>query len=107
MHEIFKGKSEVGYYGLFPLFDEFMKVKNFPMDKQMEIKIYLDFLMARAKGEVKTDARFIREFVMNHPKYEKDSVVSDPIMYDLLKTIDSMSRDDYSLNLFSTKSKKQ
>jgi hypothetical protein len=27
-------------------------------------------------GELMTDAKYIREFVLNHPKYQKDSIVT-------------------------------
>lgn len=84
IHEILEGKPEIGYIGLFKLFEEFMKVKNFAADKVAEIRMHLDFLLARAKGEVKTDAKFIRDFVTSHPDYKQDSNVSDKIMFDLL-----------------------
>jgi glutamate--cysteine ligase catalytic subunit len=100
LHEILAGKPELNYVGIYPLIDEFMAIKNYSADQKMEVKMYLDFLLARAKGEVKTDAKFIRDFVMNHEKYEKDSYVRDEIMFDLLKTIDTMSRDDYNMRLF-------
>jgi glutamate--cysteine ligase catalytic subunit len=102
LHEILAGKPETGYVGLLPLMYEFMKVKNFSMDQVNEIRMYLDFLLARAKGEIKTDAKFIRDFIASHPTYEKDSYVRDETMFDLLRTIDSMSRDDSNLSLFST-----
>jgi len=100
LHEVFKGKPEIGFVGLYPLFREFMKIKDYSIDQQIEINMYLDFLMGRAKGEVKTDAKFIRDFIQNHEKYEKNSYVCDVVMRDLLKMIDTMSRDDYALNLF-------
>lgn len=100
MHEILGGKKETGYIGILPLIQEFMTVKNYSIDHMNEINMYLNFLLARAKGEIKTDAKFIRDFITQHPKYMKDSYVPDEIMYELLKTIDSMSRDDYNLSLF-------
>lgn len=50
--------------------------------------------MARAKGEVKTGARLIREFVLKHPAYKQDSIVSSEIAFDLVKSI-----MEYSSNL--------
>ena len=35
-------------------------------------------------GELITDAQYIRKFVYNHPKYNKDSIVSDVIIYIIL-----------------------
>lgn len=43
--------------------------------------------MARAKGEVKTGARLIRDFVMAHPEYKNDSIVPNSISFDLVKAI--------------------
>lgn len=42
-------------------------------------------------GKLKTAARFIREFVQNHPDYKQDSVVSESINYDLLKKCANIS----------------
>ncbi len=37
-----------------------------------------------------TNARFLRQFVLNHPKYENDSIVSEEINYDLFCQIDKI-----------------
>ena len=44
---------------------------------------YLDFIHKRATGEILTGASWMRQFVMNHPAYKHDSIVSDEIAYDL------------------------
>ena len=43
-------------------------------------------------GELLTTARWIRNFVHNHPDYKKDSVVSDKINYDLVCRCDDITR---------------
>jgi len=55
--------------------------------------MYLTFLLERAKGEIKTGARFIRDFVLNHKDYKNDSVVSNQISYDLMSSIINMNSD--------------
>ena len=35
-------------------------------------------------GRLKTTARWIRDFVMEHPEYNHDSVVSEAVSYDLV-----------------------
>jgi Glutamate-cysteine ligase len=35
-------------------------------------------------GQIKTMARWIRDFVASHPSYEQDSVVNEQICYDLV-----------------------
>ena len=46
--------------------------------------IYLDFINKRASGEILTGAAWMRNFVMNHPAYKHDSIVSQEIAYDML-----------------------
>ena len=40
---------------------------------------------------MKTGARLIRDFVLSHPEYKHDSIVSNSIVYDLVKRIDGYS----------------
>ena len=49
--------------------------------------LYLSFTLARAKGEVMTGASYIRELVLNHPEYKKDSLVTPRMAYDLISNI--------------------
>lgn len=39
-----------------------------------------------------TTARWMREFVRNHPEYKKDSVVNDRICYDLMYKCDRIGK---------------
>ena len=57
------------------LIRKFMNVKNYSQDSMEQIEVILDFLVARSKGEVPTGAKFIREYVLNHCHYKKDSKV--------------------------------
>lgn len=50
-------------------------------------------MLERSKGEVKTGARFIRDFVLNHVDYKHDSIVSNKIAYDLMSSIINMNND--------------
>jgi glutamate--cysteine ligase catalytic subunit len=67
--EILVGKEEIGFKGIYPLIEEFMEEQAYPKDKVAQVRIFLAFLLERAKGEVKTGARFIRDFVLEHPEY--------------------------------------
>lgn len=42
-----------------------------------------------------TGAAYIRQFVMNHPAYKKDSVVSSEITYDLVKRANQIATGEY------------
>lgn len=48
---------------------------------------YINFVENRASGLSPTPARLIRDFVTKHPEYAHNSLVSDEIIYDLMKTI--------------------
>jgi hypothetical protein len=47
-----------------------MKIKEYNLEYQKQILEILDFLMARAKGEVPTGANFIRQYITKHPLYK-------------------------------------
>ena len=83
INEIFNGCEKYNYPGLIVYFK---KIMNF-MFKTNNMNNYIDFIEKRAKGEIWTDAKYIRNFVMNHEKYKKDSIVTDEINYDLIKHI--------------------
>mmetsp|Transcript_1775 Transcript_1775/g.1953 ORF Transcript_1775/g.1953 Transcript_1775/m.1953 type:complete len:319 (+) Transcript_1775:972-1928(+) len=83
--DILQGNEEFGNIGLLSLIDEYMQINKF---SEEDLKFYhkmIEFLLKRAKGEIKTGARFMRDLVLNHPEYEQDSVVNDHICYDLVK----------------------
>ena len=86
--EILQGKPEIKFKGIYPLIEEFMHDRKYPQDQVEQVRFYTTFLLARAKGEVKTGALMIREFVMAHPDYKHDSLITNKIAYDLLKSID-------------------
>lgn len=41
-------------------------------------------------GELVTPAAWMRNFITSHPKYAKDSLVTDEINYDLTRAVDEM-----------------
>ena len=59
----------------------------------------IQFLAMRAKGEIKTGARFIRDFVYNHPKYMQDSQLNDEICWDLIKVLSKINDEDCEARL--------
>lgn len=70
--------------GLVKLFQEYMALKKWPEDQISETNTYLDFLSKRARGQIPTGAKFIRDFVLNHPHYKNDSILTPEIAYDLV-----------------------
>lgn len=70
LYEIFEGKPEIQYKGIYPLIHEYMNKKMYKKEDIAMANIYLQFVLARAKGEVKTGAKYLREIVLNHQDYK-------------------------------------
>jgi len=47
----------------------------------------LDFLQKRARGEIPTGARYLRDLVLNHPEYKQDSIITPAIAFDIMNTV--------------------
>jgi glutamate--cysteine ligase catalytic subunit len=69
-----------------------MTLKNWSGPQQELVNKYLSLIAGRARGTTPSGARLIRDFVLNHPEYKQDSVVTPPISYDLMKMIDSLEK---------------
>jgi len=78
MEEIMMGKGEY-FPGLIPLVGAYLEHIQCDVITKARIDEYLDLIKKRATGELVTTASYLRTFVRNHPKYEKDSVVSNEI----------------------------
>ena len=63
LHEILCGKEKTSFEGIYPLIDKFMQIRKFEKQDIQHIRYFLDFLKARAKGEIPTGAKFIRDFI--------------------------------------------
>ena len=53
-------------------------------DERKQLDAYLSFVGQRAAGELKTTASWLREQVLAHPDYRRDSVISDGMCHDLM-----------------------
>ncbi len=85
INEIFNGAKEYNYPGILTVIKEdILNDNNMDMNKKEELLKFVEFLEKRAKGELWTDAKYIRNFVDNHPKYNKDSIISEEINFDLI-----------------------
>ena len=90
-----EGDASVGMpIGLMQLFEECMNVKGWKADKIEETMKFIRFLAMRARGQIRTGARFIRDFINAHPSYKKDSKLSDDICWDLIKVMSELNNDD-------------
>ena len=76
MSEILLGKEEFNYPGLFKVMIDYID-NNLSNNLKETYKSYLNFLEKRAKGELWTDAKYIRHFVLSHKEYKKDSQLNN------------------------------
>ncbi|KAI3411749.1 Zn finger-containing GTPase- Activating Protein for ARF [Globodera pallida] len=88
--EIVNGNAD--FPGLVPLMLQFLNSADVDVDTRCTVNQYLSFIQKRARGEIWTTAKWMREFVHEHPTYKQDSRVSDECIYDMLKTMDNISR---------------
>ena len=90
--QILNGDESIGFdQGLLRLCDQFMALKQWPQDKADQIRMYLRFLADRATGKVPTGAHFIRNFVMGHPDYKRDSKLTQQMNFDLMKMMATLN----------------
>lgn len=78
---------EDDFPGLIPLVESYLDSVNVDVKTRCELSTYLDLIRKRASGKLVTTARWIREYVASHPKYGKDSVVSEEINRDLIREV--------------------
>eukprot|EP00943_MAST-04B_sp_MAST-4B-sp1_P001249 g1249.t1 len=90
--EILMGKSlETGRFpGIVPLIYAYLDIIECDAMVRLQIETYCDFLSMRASGKLLTTASWMRQFVLKHPAYKHDSVVTDEIAYDLLVACDDI-----------------
>ena len=87
------------YFGtrtIFEVLDALLRFQDYLRNIELETDTgctlfrYFKFLSQKSTGELMTNAKFLRQFVLNHPKYQKDSVVSEEINFDMFCEIDKI-----------------
>ena len=79
------------FVGLIPLVRKYLDQMNVEINDRLRLEQYLQLVSMRASGKLQTNAAFIRDFVRNHPKYQKDSVVREEIVFDLVESAEKIS----------------
>ncbi|KAK4634478.1 Glutamate--cysteine ligase [Fulvia fulva] len=101
--EIINGKADGSFPGLVPLVESYLDSINVDVETRCELARYLALIRGRANGSLWTASKWIRHFVREHPQYQKDSVVSDEIAYDLVKAAERITvnegRDGYAKDM--------
>jgi len=80
--EMLTGKGS--YRGLCPLIMAYLEVIGADSVTLRTVSTYLDFIVARAAGQLVTAATWMRKYIREHPDYKFDSVVSSRIATDLM-----------------------
>ncbi|XP_078226827.1 glutamate--cysteine ligase catalytic subunit isoform X2 [Callithrix jacchus] len=80
---IINGKEGV-FPGLIPILNCYLENMEVDVDTRCSILNYLKLIKKRASGELMTVAKWMREFIGNHPDYKQDSVITDEMNYSLI-----------------------
>ena len=89
--EIINGK-ENQFPGLVPLLKQYLLSVDIDAETHCTISQYLCFISSKASGKTVTTAKWIRDFVRNHPDYKFDSIITEQINYDLLTEINKITK---------------
>lgn len=90
LNEIINGRES--FPGLMGVVNAYLNSLNVDHFTRCEIRKYLDLIKDRASGKLCTPAAWIRNFIVTHPAYKQDSVVSDEINHDLMVALDEIER---------------
>jgi glutamate--cysteine ligase catalytic subunit len=82
--EIFNGSVEKGVVGLLHRVRAVLDREGCVGEERAKLEAYLDFVGRRASGQLKSTATWMREYVLAHPEYNSDSVVTEGICHDLM-----------------------
>jgi glutamate--cysteine ligase catalytic subunit len=95
--EVFFGKGS--YDGLFKYVDVYLKEAiACPPDQYSQLNNrYFELLKRRLRGEIPTGARFLRNFILNHSQYQHDSIVTDEMAFDMVRTCTRMEWNEQLL----------
>lgn len=102
LDEIFNGKrlrcngqvAGFQFPGLIPLMRGYLDSIKIDSATHSLLVTYLDFVSERASGKLCTTATYIRNFVIRHPAYSGDSVISEQICHDLITTCRGVTDGD-------------
>lgn len=92
--DIINGSADGTFPGLIPLVESYLNSVNVDVETRCSLARYLEFIRKRADGTLWTGAKWIRDFVANHPNYQGDSVVSEGVTYDLIKAVQTMAEQE-------------
>jgi len=93
--QLLDGDSSIGMpKGVITLAEEWMEINDWDEEHIAVVMKALHFLKARAAGEIPTAAIFMQNYVCNHPSYQRDSVVCQRVLFDLLRELSILGSRD-------------
>jgi glutamate--cysteine ligase catalytic subunit len=84
--ELICGKPDI-FEGLSSIVRRYLTDMSVESGIRSQLERYISFVEKRATGEAPTPAKVVRDFVLLHPQYANDSVVTEKITYDLVLTL--------------------
>ena len=79
--------------GLIALVRDYLRgLEDVEADTMCTLSNYWTLLSQRASGKLKTNAKWMRDFLTSHPSYKQDSHVSEEAVYDLMVAIDQIQK---------------
>lgn len=110
--ELLEGNQE--FDGLKKLIEAFIELNKSKLDEESHALGYniveciwdiFEFYLERCKGKLVSNARFIRNFVMKHPDYKQDSIVSPSIVKDMIEKLKDIQKEDFNQELLGERLK--
>jgi glutamate--cysteine ligase catalytic subunit len=83
--------AAAAFPGLIPLIFAYLDAIQCDQETRDMVDHYLRFIAARATGEAMTGAAWQRNFVLRHPEYRGDGIVTQAIAFDLLQAIERVT----------------
>jgi len=93
--QIINGIPGTDYQGLLGLVRQYLRgLDDVEANTMCTLTNYWKLLSQRASGRVHTNAHWMRDFIRSHEDYQKDSVVPDTAVYDLMVAMDQIRRGE-------------
>jgi len=81
--------------------EDFLSSQEIQSKTKEKLRKYWKLIKLRASGHLKTNAKFMRDFILSHPEYKKDSRISELLNYELIKEINRIQKEGEKSDLFT------
>lgn len=99
INEIVNGNAASGFPGLIALIEQYLEADpGLGPETRHRFSEYFNLIRQRANGDLLTPASWMRRFVLHHPEYHRDSLVSPQITYDLVTELDRIAHQSQAMS---------